>query len=43
MIPCATLEEAWEIAQAKLKEQGKEDYTVTIMAHAPSTLPILQK
>lgn len=44
MIPCATLAEAWEIAQAKLKEQGKEDdYTVTIMAHAPSTLPILQK
>lgn len=43
MIPCATLAEAWEIAQAKLKEQGKEDYTITIMSHAPSTLPLLEK
>lgn len=44
MIPCASLAEAWEVVQAKLKEQGKEEnYTVTIMGHAPSTLPILEK
>ena len=40
-IPVATLAEAWELAQQKLAEQGKADYKITIMSHAPSTLPIL--
>lgn len=42
-IPCATLEEAWKIAKAKLAEQGKDDYTITIMGHGSATLPILKK
>ena len=42
-IPCATLEEAWKLAQEKLAEQGKKDYTITIMGHASATLPILEK
>lgn len=42
-IPCATLEEAWSLAQAKLASQGKKDYTITIMGHGSATLPILEK
>jgi nickel-dependent lactate racemase len=42
-IPCHTLAEAWELAQAKLAEQGKKDYTITVMGHASATLPILDK
>lgn len=42
-IPCKTLAEAWELAQQKLEEQGKKDYTITIMGHASATLPILKK
>lgn len=42
-IPCASLEEAWKLAQAKLAEQGKKDYTITVMGHASATLPILEK
>lgn len=42
-IPCATLEEAWSLAQAKLVEQGKNDYTITIMGHGSATLPILEQ
>lgn len=41
-IPCKSLAEAWEMAQAKLAEQGKKDYTITIMGHASATLPILK-
>lgn len=41
-IPCNTLEEAWALAQEKLKEQGKTDYTITVMSHASATLPILK-
>lgn len=41
-IPCNTLEEAWALAQEKLKEQGKTDYTITVMSHASATLPILE-
>lgn len=41
-IPCATLEEAWAKAQAQLQEQGKKDYTITIMGHGSATLPILK-
>jgi len=43
-IPCATLEEAWKLAQEVLKKQGKaDDYTITIMTHAAATLPILDQ
>ena len=42
-IPCTSLEEAWKLAQGKLAEQGKKDYTITIMGHASATLPILEK
>lgn len=42
-IPCASLEEAWELAQKRLAEQGKKDYTITIMGHGSATLPILEK
>lgn len=41
--PVATLAEAWELAQEKLAEQGKKDYTITLMSHAPATLPMLEK
>ena len=42
-VPCKTLQEAWDLAQAKLAKQGKENYTITIMGHASATLPILDK
>ena len=42
-IPCASLQEAWDMAQEKLAEQGKKDYNITIMGHASATLPILDK
>ena len=42
-VPCTSLQEAWDLAQAKLTKQGKEDYTITIMGHASATLPILDK
>ena len=41
-IPVATVAEAWELAQAKLKEQGKDDYKIIVMSHASSTLPVLK-
>lgn len=40
-IPCTTLEEAWTLAQKKLVDQGKVNYTITIMGHGSATLPIL--
>jgi nickel-dependent lactate racemase len=39
-IPASTLEEAWKIAECKLKEQGKENYTVNIMPYGGDTLPV---
>lgn len=42
-IPCKTLAEAWEKAQEKLAAQAKKEYTITIMGHASSTLPILDR
>ncbi len=42
-IPVASLEKAWSLAQKKLQEQGKDDYKITIMSHAPATLPILEQ
>ena len=41
VIPAATLEEAWKLAQEKLAEQGKQDYTINIMPYGGDTLPIL--
>ena len=38
LIPAATLEEAWEKAQADLPE----DYKVTVMGHAAATFPVLR-
>lgn len=43
-IPVATVQEAWDIAQKKLKEQGKEkDYTINIMPHCTKVVPTLVK
>lgn len=42
-IPCTSLEEAWALAQEKLADQGKKDYTITIMGHGSATLPVLKK
>ena len=42
-IPVETVQEAWDLAQQKLKEQGKDkDYTINIMPHATKVMPILQ-
>ena len=38
-IPVATVEEAWEIAKKKMEEEGKKDYTITVMAHCASIVP----
>ena len=32
-IPVATVEEAWKLAEAQLKREGKDDYTITIIPH----------
>ena len=37
LIPAASLEAAWEKAQANLPQ----DYTVTVMGHAAATFPVL--
>ena len=42
-IPVETEAEAWELAKKKLAEEGKNDYTITLMGHAPVTLPVLTK
>ncbi|WP_312522317.1 nickel-dependent lactate racemase [Anaerospora sp.] len=39
MIAVTTMEEAMAIAEEKL---GRKDYTITVMAHAANTVPILQ-
>lgn len=41
-IPVATIEEAWALAQEKLKAEGKEDYTINVMQHAANTVPMLK-
>ena len=41
--PCASLEEAWALAQEELAKRGKKDYTITIMGHGSATLPLLKK
>jgi nickel-dependent lactate racemase len=40
-IPVETVAEAWKLAQEKLAAEGKTDYTITLMGHAPVTLPVL--
>ena len=40
-IPVETVAEAWKLAQEKLAAEGKKDYTITLMGHAPVTLPVL--
>ncbi len=40
-IPVETVAEAWKLAQEKLAAEGKADYTITLMGHAPVTLPVL--
>lgn len=42
-VPAATLEEAWAMAQEELKQEGKDNYTITIMGHASATFPVLKK
>ena len=42
-IPVETVAEAWELAREKLAAEGKKDYTITLMGHAPVTLPVLTK
>lgn len=41
-IPVATVQEAWDLAQQKLKEQEKTEYTINIMPHCTKIVPILQ-
>ena len=40
-IPVETVAEAWKLAQEKLAAEGRSDYTITLMGHAPVTLPVL--
>ena len=42
-IPVETVAEAWQLAQEKLAAEGMKDYTITLMGHAPVTLPVLTK
>lgn len=42
-IPVETVAEAWKLAQEKMAAEGKKDYTITLMGHAPVTLPVLTK
>lgn len=41
-IPAATLEEAWQMAQSLLQEEGCRDFGITVMSHAAATLPLLR-
>ena len=42
-IPVATIEEAWQLAQEKLKAEGKTDYTINVMQHAANTVPMIEE
>ena len=42
-IPVETIEEAWELAQKQLAAEGKTDYTINVMPHCASVLPVLEK
>lgn len=41
-IPVATVEEAWELAKAQLEKEGKTNYTINLMPHCASIVPILK-
>jgi lactate racemase len=41
-IPVATVEEAWKLAKEQLAREGKEDYTINIMPHCASIVPVLE-
>jgi len=40
--PVATVEEAWQLAQKILKDEGKDDYTITVMPHCAAIVPYLK-
>lgn len=42
-VPAVTLEDAWAMAEAELKAAGKDDYTITLIDHAPAVLPVMVK
>lgn len=42
-IPVATVEEAWQLAQKQLAEEGKTDYTINIIPHGSAVVPYLKK
>ena len=37
-IPCATVEEAWNLAKAQLEREGKKDYTINVIPHCGSII-----
>ena len=39
-IPAASLEEAMKLAEDVLKQQGKDDYTVTVIPYGFTTIPL---
>lgn len=42
LIPAATVQEAWDLAQARLLREGRTDYTVNIMPHGGTVIPELE-
>ena len=39
--PVASVTEAWQLAQNKLAEQGKKDYSITLIPYGVDTIPLL--
>ena len=37
-IPCATVEEAWNLAKAQLEREGRKDYTINVIPHCGSII-----
>lgn len=42
-IPCATVQEAWDLAKAQLEREGKTDYKINVMPHCAAIVPELIK
>lgn len=40
--PVATGEEAWQLAQKILADEGKKDYTITVMPHCAAIVPYMK-
>jgi nickel-dependent lactate racemase len=40
MIPCATVAEAWDLTQKELEKRGNRDYTINLMPHGATTVPL---